>query len=290
MKRIVYTLAVGKPKFAECALGLGRSLRLIGDTTRRIVVTDQLDHPWKNSFDEVISPTDPLDWIFFSKLTALKRTDADQVLFIDADSLAFRRLDEIFDYCEGKGLCVQGKSITEGEWYGSVPEHLRKHSISSLPQFNGGLIYYERTPECEPFIETCYDYGRRAKELGFQRDDPLIPDEPCISLAMAETGKGHLIPDEMDFSNSAMGLIGKLHMDVRTGTCDYVCRRYDVRHVRPYVFHASRYIYFNIYWKQLARLEALEKFEHSHTYGYMSPLAKFRRSIEKRMLKAKGKL
>jgi hypothetical protein len=100
----------------------------------------------------------------------------------------------------------------------------------------------------------------------------------------------HLIPDELDFSNSAMGLIGKLHMDVETGTCEYVCRRYDVRFVRPYLFHASRYIYFNVYWRQLAKLEQLERFEQTHTYGYMSPLAKLRRSIDKRLLRMKGKL
>jgi hypothetical protein len=56
------------------------------------------------------------------------------------------------------------------------------------------------------------------------------------------------------------------------------------------VFHAARYIYFNIYWKQLAALESLERFEQSHTYGYMPPMAKMRRSIEKRYLKLTGRL
>jgi len=290
MRRIVYTLAVGKPKFAHCALGLGRSLKLIGDTTRRVVVTDQRDFPWDKSFDEVIAPEDPIEWIFFSKLTALKRTDADQVLFIDGDCLAFRRLDPIFDYCQGRGLSVQGDWVTQGDWYGSVPEHLRKNKVDRLPQFNGGLIYYERTPECEAFIETCYEYGRRAKELGFQRDDPLIPDEPCIALAMAQTGKGHLIPDTMDFQNSATGLIGKLNLDVSKGECDFVCRRYDTRFVRPYVFHASRYINFLTYWRQLDRLRELEEYADAHPFGWMSPMQKLQRSVEKRLLKLKGKL
>jgi hypothetical protein len=171
-----------------------------------------------------------------------------------------------------------------------VPGHLQRHQIDSLPQFNGGMIYYERTPECQAFLEQCWDYGRRAEELGMLRDDPLVPDEPLIALAMAQTGQGHLIPDEMDFSNTAVGLIGPLHMDVLTNTCEFVCRRYDTRFVRPYIFHAARYIYFNIYWRQLAALEGLARFEQSHTYGYMSPSAKLRRSIEKRVLKLTGKL
>ncbi|AIE84317.1 hypothetical protein [Fimbriimonas ginsengisoli] len=289
-KRIVYTLAVGKPKFAECALGLGRSLKLIGDSTRRVVITDQLDFPWEKSFDEVIAPEDPLNWIFFSKLTALERTDADQVLFIDSDSLVFRRLDPIFTYCQGRGLCVQGERITAGDWYGSVEEACRRHGVPNLPQFNGGMIYYERTPECQSFIETCREYGRRAKELGFQRDDPLIPDEPCIALAMAQTGQGHLIPDEMDFQNSAVGLIGPLRLDVETNTCEFTCRRYDVRFVRPYIFHASRYIYFVKYWRQLRRLAELEEYEATHGFGHMSSAHKFARSIQKRILKLRGRL
>lgn len=290
MSRIVFTQAVGKPKFAECALGLGRSLKLIGDSHRRVVITDLKDYPWERTFDEVLPPIDPIDWIFFSKLTALERTDADQVLFIDSDCLAFKRLDPIFDYCTGKGLVVMGKPISTGQWYGDVAEHCRNHNVPSLPQFNGGLIYYERTPECQDFIEIVRDYGRRATELGFQRDDPLVPDEPCISLAMAQTGRGHLAPDEMDWASSGVGLIGKLDMDVRQGRCQFVCRRYGVRHVQPYIFHASRYMNFLIYWRQIDALRRLEEYESAHDFGYMSPIHKLTRSIHKRILRGQKRL
>ena len=144
--------------------------------------------------------------------------------------------------------------------------------------------------ECEAFIDTCWEYAGRARELGLLRDDPLIPDEPLIALAMAQTGKGHLIPDSADFQNSATGLIGPLRMDVRTNTCQFLCRRYGVRHVKPYIFHASRYMNFRIYWKQLDILEGLEKYEQAHGFGYMSTAHKFRRSIEKRILKMQGRL
>ena len=290
MKRIVYTLAVGKRKFAECALGLGRSLKLIGDTTRRVVVTDQLDHPWERCYDEVLAPEDPIEWIFYSKLTALRRTDADQVLFIDSDSLVFRRLDPIFDYCQGMGFAVQGELVNSGDWYGRVEGHLKRHNITALPKFNGGMIYYERTPECAAFIDTCFEYGRRLDGLGFDWHEKLITDEPCIALAMAQSGTGHLIPDGMDFQNSATGLIGPLRLDVRTNACQFACRRFDVRVIRPYIFHASRYINFQIYWRQLRTLAKLERYEQRHGFGYMTPAHKLRRSIEKRILRLQGRL
>ncbi|HVL38859.1 MAG TPA: hypothetical protein VM328_05655 [Fimbriimonadaceae bacterium] len=283
MKRILYTLAVGKPKFAEMAMGLGRSLSLIGDDTERVVVTDQGGYDWHRYFKQVLEPEDPLEWIFFSKLTALARTDADQVLFVDGDSLAFKRLGPIFDYCAGSGFAVQGIMQSDGDWYGDLASHCRRHDVDALPRFNGGMIYYERGSE--PFIEKCYEYGRRAVELGFQRDDPLIPDEPCIALAMVKERYGLLVPETMDFTNTAVGLVGKLRMDVLRGECRYVCRRYDLRYVEPTIFHASRYGSFLVYWRQLARLEALERYEDRHGYGYMSPWQKLRRSLERRYLR-----
>lgn len=289
MKRIVYTIAIGKPKFAECALGLGRSLKLIGDTTRRVIVTDQPDYPWLSCFDEVLTPQDPFEWTLMSKLNALDRTDADQVLFIDCDSLVFKRLAPIFDTCSGRGLCVQGRMASSGTWYGEVADHLAKHGVDAMPQFNGGLIYYERTARCQSLIESCWAEGRKSKESGFLYDSPLIPEEPYVSLAMARDGfrEGacYLVPDEMDYTSTATGLIGKLVLDVMRNRCSFVCRRFNVRHVEPYVFHAARYINFAVYWKQLDRLAWLDRYEAEHEFGYMSPWQKFERSVNRRYLK-----
>jgi hypothetical protein len=285
MKRIVFTIAVGKPKFAECALGLGRSLKLIGDTTHRVVLTDLDDMPWEDCFDEVIPYTGDIKWIFFEKLTALDRTDADQILFIDSDSLVFRRLDPIFEAGNGNGFCVQGEWISSGDWYGDVAETCRTRGVEAIGQFNGGMIYYERSEEVRSFFDKVDELGRQAKELGFQRDDPLVPDEPCIGLALAETGFGTLWPDNTDFQNSATGLIGKLDLDVMRNRCGFLCRRYGVRYVEPIIFHASRYINFLIYWKQLDRLQWLSEYEKKHGFGYMSPGHKLKRSIHKRLIK-----
>ncbi len=291
MQRIAFTLAVGKGKYAAVALGLGRSLRLIGDDTRRVIATNQPDHPWDRCFHAVLPFNDPLEWVFFSKLRALEWTEADQVLYIDGDSLAFRRLDPIFEYCQGKGLCVQGRLASSGPWHGvDLAEICRRHDVPALPTFNGGLIYYERTAQCEEFLQTVREYGQRADELGFKRIGPMIPEEPIIALVMAKTGYGHLIPDEMDFTNPASGLIGKLELDVMRNRCSFVCRRQQVRFVRPYLFHAARYVNFLIYWRQLDALEALERYEQTHGPAYMPPLHRLRRSIERRILKFRGRL
>ncbi len=290
MSRIVFTVAVGKQKYAETALGLGRSLKLIGDDTKRVVITDQLQFPWDRCYDQVLEPTDPIEWVYLSKLTALQRTDADQVLFIDADCLAFKRLGPIFDYCSGKGLCVQGQTITSGDWYGNVAEHLVRHQVDFLPKFNGGLMYYERTKSCQDFISQCRDIALNSPEKIFERTATKIFDEPCIALAMAQqpnapTGTWHLIPDNANFTNSATGLVGKLSLDVLHNECHFVCRRFDVQYVEPTIFHASRFINYAVYWKQLEHLQRLEEYECNTEFGHMSGWQKLERSLNRRYLK-----
>jgi len=65
------------------------------------------------------------------------------------------------------------------------------------------------------------------------------------------------VPDATDFMSTGVGLIGPLRLDVRAGVCEYLCRRERVRYIRPYVFHASRYSNFLVYWRELARLRRL---------------------------------
>jgi hypothetical protein len=291
VERLVFTLAFGKPRFAEMALGLGRSLKLIGDTTPRAVLTDLDDYPWERSFDIVIRRSVPKEDLWWSKLYALEHTDAKRVLFLDGDSLAFKRLDPIFDAFAGALFGVQGVLQTHGEWYGpDISEVCAKAGVPAMVQFNGGLMYYERGPELDRLVAEAKAVAADSARYGWRLSRGVPADEVCLSLAMARTGIGRHVPDEADFSNSGVGLIGKLDMDVTRARCAYVCRRHNLQRVEPYVFHAHFYSKFLIYWRQLRRLRDLEEYETRHPFGYMSPGHKLRRSLEKRILKIQGRL
>src|SRR5665213_294927 len=119
MERIVYTLALGNRKLAEGALGLGRSLKLIGDTTRRVVVTDQLGPTWSECFDEVIEPAEGVD-----ARSILERNGIDQLLYVAPNCLAFRRLAPIFEYFHEQGERVASLEdrhfVPESEFFGQA--------------------------------------------------------------------------------------------------------------------------------------------------------------------------
>lgn len=284
-KRVIFTQAIGHPRYGEMALGLARSLALIGDLTPRAIITDIQGVDWKRYYDYVIPPTKPIEYAYCTKLDGLDVTDAEQVVFIDADSLVFKRMDRVFEECEGKGFVVQGHWTTEGFWYRDVPTMLKEHSIEKIGRINSGFVYYERTPECLDFIEKVRELIPQYDALGLKRKSKLYPDEPLIGITMAKEQFGYLAPEESDYMNSGIGLIGKLRCNVLTNECNYVCRRHAVRYVEPYIFHAHFYSKFLVYWKQLRILEALEKYEDTHEFGYMSQGQKLRRSIERRILK-----
>lgn len=256
MKRRLYTVASGSPRYAEMALGLARSLELIGDRTLRTVVSD-VDEPKLARFFDQVLPPDAATPPYLRKLDALRLTDADQVLFVDADSIAFRRLDEIFVACEGKRLAVQGAIRTEGHWYGDLAKILPRYGLEGIQRFNGGLIYYERHLDTERLFAKVREIAENYDDSGLERFRGEVPDEPCLSLAMSLTRIGELLPNELDFMNTPVGLIGKLQLSVRANECSFVKRGNQVRFVRPAILHAAKYVNNWAYWRELRELERI---------------------------------
>ena len=274
------------------AMGLGRSLSLIGDETPRAVVTDNDRFDWKRYFDYVIPPEDDgTRSPYFTKFSALERTSADQVIFIDADCLVFKRLDPIFGLCRGSGISVAGRWVEDGVWYEkSIPELCSQLRVDRFPRFNTGVLYYERTEEGKQVIAETRKALSQYDDLGFEKLRGKPSDEPCLAVAMATTGIGQVLPLSLNLNESGVGLIGKLHMDVLTGTCRFVTGNPQVRFVEPYVFHAHYFAKLNLYWRELTKLEQLERHRDRHGPRYMSRWLRLERSIQKRLLKARGKL
>ena len=292
MKRIIFTVATGPDKYCEMAMGLGRSLSLIEDDTPRVVATDNFNFEWDRYFDQVVSPIDDgTGTPYFGKFNALECTDADQVLFVDADCLAFKRLGPIFDLGAGKDIALAGRWLTEGVWYErEIRELCTELGVSRFPMFNTGVLYYERNRNAQLVIEETRKALARYGELKFEKLRGKPSDEPCLAMSMATTGIGEVWPLSLGLNESAVGLIGKLHLDVLTGTCRFITGSPKVRLVEPYVFHAHYFAKLRVYWRELDKLKDLEARRDRHGPRYMSRLIRIRRSFEKRYLKLIGKL
>lgn len=291
LKRAVITVAHGHRRFAEMAIGLARSLRLIGDSHWRVLLTDLEHHHFYPAFDEVIRIQIPKEDLWWAKFYGIQATQYDQFLFLDSDCLAFRRLDPIFEFFAGSGLGVQGEYRTEGEWYGAdIRDASRVGGVPGMVQLNAGLLYYERGEALEQLLARGREIAARNDEFGWNTVRGYPSEEVCLSMAMAQLGLGRAAPDTADYMNSGVGLVGKLRMDVRRGQCEYLCRRHRLQWVKPYVFHAHFYSKFFLYWRQLSLLERLERYEQQHPFGTFSRTTKLQRSIQRRILKLRGKI
>ncbi len=255
MSDLIFTVARGGSKYREMGLGLGRSLRLLGGSAKTAILTD-IDEDWSRYFDVVIRPPGPRSAL--DKLLALDVTEADRIVAIDCDCLVCRPLEPIFAHCEGMPFAVQGDAQSSGIWHGAeVAELCRKFGRTEIPRFNGGFLYYERQPDTQRLIMAMRETERSYADSGFAGFRGNPSEEVCILLAMMATGVGEVIPDDTDFMSTAVGLVGRLDIDVREGRCRFLCRRARMRSVRPLIFHASRYSNFLVYWRELARLRKL---------------------------------
>lgn len=286
----MFVVAKERREFATQALALGRSLKLIGDQTPRWILTDMLDQPWERCFHHVVKSEGP--WTNEEKISGLEVTDADAVLALDADMLAFKRLDAIFAWCKGKGLCLQGHWTDKGSWWGnSISEICSLLELDQIPRFNGGMIYYERNPDVQSLLSEVRANLKR--DLGVKQSrnrHGAASEELALLFAVTRSGAFNLIPDEMNFQNTAQGCIGLPELDVTRGVCRYIARQHQVRLVEPHLLHAVYLRYDLAYWRQIRALERLDKFEARHASGYFPKSRKLRRSLEKRWLQSTGKL
>jgi len=265
------------------AQGLGQSLSFIGDPTPRAVLTDIDSIDWKRHFHHVLKPhslRSALDKLILPDYIPNRR-----YLAIDGDCLAFKPLKTILDQCQGSPLVVQGNLRTTGPWHGwDIAEACKRHAVSALPKFNGGLLYYEDGQEFQELMSRAKHWQENYSDSGFASFRGNASEEICLSLAMAETGIGIAIDPVERWMSSAPGAIGPIHMDIRQGLCRFVSRGDQVRREEPILFHASSLVSFRQYWRQLDVLQALDDYADRHPPGYRSRGWKLRRSFDRRWL------
>lgn len=284
MERILYCVARGRPEFGEMALGLARSLSLIGDTTPRVLVTDLQGYAWDRHFDRVIPPSGPRSAL--DKLLACETTEAQRILSLDVDMLAFKRMDEILAYCAGRPFAVQGYWDGEGSFHGRpVSEVCSAYDLKDgrFPRFNGGMAYYERGPVWKRLLARMKAAEADYAPLGFETfRRGYASEEVCMLHAMLTEGHVDLIPMETQFQHSMSGLLGPLHLDVTRNLCEAVCKSDHLEFARPHIFHAWRYKDYTVYWNELRKLRELEERADRQPREYVPRLARLRRSVERR--------
>lgn len=256
---ILFTVACGHPKYAKQAMALAMSIRLHGAQTPIVLLSDIKDPEIEKWFDAVVPPVPGVE-PYLQKVVALQTTGADQVLFLDSDSLAVRNLDELFEKLAGKHFVAMGDWITDGSYWGDTKSNMKKIGVERVARMNGGFMYYERTPDGQKVVDEALRVSKDFDKLGLDRLVGKIHDEGCVSPAMSTTGLGELIPDTAGYSLTPWTCVD-VKLDVLGGTFQAVNGyRGEVRTVHPYIYHTAQSGWDLRYWRAVREVvTAVEK-------------------------------
>lgn len=235
----VTVMAYGPHRYHAQAADLARSLRLRSPSVPLAVVTDRPAHQLLGSlFDHVVPLPAGTPPDCRAKLDLDLHSPFERTLYLDSDSLAFRDVRFVLDRYRGRDVVVLGRQIGTGHWYGDVPALCRLAGSSSVPQFNGGFLYFADTGVTQAVFERARDLADRYDELGLARFNGGIADEPLLAVALAEHGV-RADPRDGDTSVSLLGLRGEPDLDISAGRAVFVKNG---RRVTPAVVHfAAQY-------------------------------------------------
>ena len=239
MSRGFVTIATGSDKYFKLAANLLRSYRLYSPEPEPFaIICDRLNE-YTDLFDEAVVMDDP-QRSYVDKIRLPEYIPFDENIFIDADCLAYKDLNDFWQAFEGADdFSVFGRNYPLDYRYGWFrPEDIGvyKDKVSYIPDFIGGVYFLRKTEELEDFSKTCnhvwatyYDYKFR------QFEDPC--DEPVFALSMALHGyrtAGNRSPDICFYPHTTY-----FQSDISEGTVKYSDRYQKERGVIPeaYMVH-----------------------------------------------------
>lgn len=221
LSRAVFTIAVGKPIFLDMAIALARSF-LRWNALSNIGFAIVTDKPREQCPQDLKS----IQWIqvpvgkygtgFTPKLYLDEMAPAKRSLFIDADCLCVRSLDEVFDKFSGHAVSVVGTNRRSGEWFGDVAAICKVLGLRHYPYFNGGVYYLEPGPVATAVFQQARAYCERYDEIGFVRLRDRENDEVLIATAMAGHGLDP-VDEDGTIMNTLMDAEGGMNLDVLSG-------------------------------------------------------------------------
>lgn len=220
-KRGVITIAQGNKRYINMAINLAISLKINSPNFPIAIVTDSKDDSISDFFDFVIPIKEEHGVGLIQKLRIYEYSCFEETLFIDADCLAVKSIDFIFDSFVNQQVSCFGYKRTHDKIFGVDIVYLRnKFNVDYIIGHNGGIYYFKKTLIAKHvFDKACelvYDYDK----IGIERLRGSINEEPMLAIAMSiynmnpidDSGMGMYTP---------VGQKGVFKMDALKGVCEF---------------------------------------------------------------------
>ena len=191
-KRSVFTIATGLDSFLNMAVNLAISFERHNSTSDIdfYIVTDRkFKLPSKLRKTRIVDVSDSqIPKGFSAKLLIPELSQSPQSLFVDADCLITRNVEEIFSIFSGLPVGIFGEVMTEGERFGDVKGVCAKMSIPWLPNFNGGVYYVDNDFGAKEVFAAARALEPAYDDIGFVRLRGQPNEEMLVGAVLAKNG------------------------------------------------------------------------------------------------------
>ncbi|MGI5399131.1 hypothetical protein ACQEVG_06660 [Streptomyces sp. CA-135486] len=219
----ILVLAYGHKRYHRQAHTLALSLQRHSPGLHRTLVTDDGNCRAAEMYDDVIEMGAAQSDDCRQKLYLDRYAPYPSTLYLDADAIAVRPVEPVFDLFDASDIGVVGRDITpteESAWYGDVASMCVKANSTWLPKCNSGLMLIRPSDTTRKVFDRARQLANDYDELGLHPFRRGIADEPLLAMALAESGI-HAQDLTAITSATPIGISGPLQLDVLNGECAF---------------------------------------------------------------------
>lgn len=228
------TVATGKERYYKMAHNLLLSYRYHAKTKTPFAILCDRENEWTADFDRVIIIDSPC-FSFMDKLRIFDLSPFKETVFVDADCLAYRDLNllwELFKDSPDVGVLGSIHPLTsDSGWWDVNNLGELKDKVDYKMMCQGGVYYVRKSGEGLPaFMDTCEYIKEHYLEFKFRLFETTLADENIISLASCVH---HFLPVKNWVEVFSYYPLAKLlAQDILSGTLEFEWTEYPGRRYR----------------------------------------------------------
>lgn len=183
------TVATGKEQYYKIAQNFLRSYRFTTKEPLPFAVLCEEENEYTKEFD-IVKVYPKATRSYLDKLEMFELLPFDINIFIDADCLAFRDINRLFDIFENADdFCCYGRVLPLDDktgWfeYDNLSDEL-KNQIDYVVGLHGGIYYMRKTEKCKAVFDCAKEFSKNYADYNFKGNFQTPGDEPVVALSMA---------------------------------------------------------------------------------------------------------
>ena len=190
MTRGFVTIATGKENYYRIAAALLRSYRHFSARPEPFAILCETTNRYTDLFDRAVLLKDPVR-TYADKLSLPEHLPFDENIFIDADCLAYRDLNDFWTVFDGADdFSAFGRNYPldyRYGWFRREDTGIWRDRVTYIPDFIGGVYFLRKTDALREFYRIAREIEATYGEYVF-RQFTKVADEPVFALAMSVCG------------------------------------------------------------------------------------------------------